>query len=74
MSTSEHHTLQAELFKDSNVTVYDNHLVIHLYYFPFGDKTVEFRRIESITTGIQENLTPIGMPQPVDIALTRVQK
>jgi hypothetical protein len=49
------------LFKDSNCTVYKDSITIHLYYFPFGDKHIDFSSIQHISTGEQEGLSPIEM-------------
>jgi len=35
------------LISNGFVTCYSNHLVIHLYYFPFGDKKVKYSEINS---------------------------
>jgi hypothetical protein len=35
------------LIKNSHVTCYNDRIVIHWYYFPFGDKTIKYRNIRS---------------------------
>jgi hypothetical protein len=35
------------LISNGFVTCYSDHLVIHLYYFPYGDKTVKYSDIQS---------------------------
>ena len=36
------------LFKNSYVTCYTDRLVIAYYYFPFGDKTIQYKNIRSL--------------------------
>lgn len=35
------------LLKNDFVTCYDDRLVIRFYYFPYGDKTIEYKNIKS---------------------------
>ncbi|CAF1343078.1 unnamed protein product [Adineta steineri] len=35
------------LISNGFVTCYSDHLVIHFYYFPFGDKTIKYKNIRS---------------------------
>ena len=35
------------LFKNDFITCYDDRLVIRFYYFPYGDKTIEYKNIRS---------------------------
>ena len=35
------------LFQNGFVTCYADRLVVHFYYFPYGDKTIEYKNIRS---------------------------
>jgi hypothetical protein len=45
------------LFENGFVTCYSDCLVIHLYYFPYGDKTIKYNDIRSCDLLSHDNLS-----------------
>jgi hypothetical protein len=47
--TNKNSTMDSDtvLFSNGFVKCYSDRLVIHLYYFPFGNKTVQYKQIQS---------------------------